>query len=506
MFLIGQLVAAQPFLAAFGAHLAGLAVFGATSAALWLCMTFVLVRPMTGTPRALVLIAVLAASPTFGLLSSSFMTVVPSAAAALLALYVGVRAFEAVSMWRMVSALVLGVVAFTFREQAVVVFAIFLAAACIYRSLPRTFRVVAIAGSVVAVIGASVLEHLRHGVPHGDTPPFGLSSIHVMGAIDYAVRALFTVALAVSPLTVLLLIRRGRPAPTRAMFLTAGAVVTAACTLLVLTPHSVLLTNYLERQGAYSSAMVGHPAPAFGLIIWVLVQVLAVCSAVVLCGEIGARLRRWHRRGAFANAWDLRRFMVYAYGALLALVFVVLAFLGQRQYDRYVLAMLPAVGLLLLSRVRDREPSRPTVGWRTALAPALCAAFLLMLSLSLTVTTYVRDHTVWRSALRLTAQGVRPTAINAGSDWNGMHAATPLVRSGVVEFNKQYPGDMWAQFFPGSGDCYAVSLSPLDSDAWRLIRIEPARPYGTAFGAAPVYTYRRTDNRPFGHVACSRPG
>ena len=509
MFLIGQLVAAQPFLAAFGAHVATLAVFGAVAAALWLSTTFALTRPLTGTASALVLVGVLAAAPDFGLLSSSFMTDVPSAATALIALYAGVRAFESASLWRLLIALVLGVVAFTFREQSVVVFAIFLAAAYFYRSIRPAFRALAVAGAVVCAIGCSILEHLRHGVPHGDAPPFGLGSIHVLGALDYSVRGVFTVALAVSPLTVLLLIRRGRPAPTRSLFLTSGAVVIAAGVLLALTPHSVLLGNYLERQGAYPTAMVGHPAPAFGLVIWIVVQCLAVFAAVVMCAEVGARVHRRIRRG-LRDAWDVRRFMVYGYGALLGAVYVGLAFLGEHQYDRYLLAMLPTAGVLLLPppahfwRPAVSYDDRPPKVWTRLvnLAPALCAAFLLLVSLSLTLTTYVRDRTVWRSAVRLTARGIPSTAINAGSDWNGMHAATPLVRSGVSEFNKQYPGDMWAQFFPGSGDCYAVTLSPMDSDAWRLVRVAWSRPYGTGFGSSPVYTYRRTNHRPLGDVAC----
>ncbi len=505
MFLIGQLVAAQPFLAAFGAHVATLAVFGAASAALWLCLTFALTRPMTGTSRALVLVAVLAASPIFGLLSSSFMTDVPSAAIALLALYVGVRAFESASVWRLLTAFVLALVAFTFREQSVVVFAVFLSAAWIYRPIRSTFRTLAIAGSVVGALGCLVLEHLRHGVPHGDAPPFGLSSIHALGPFDYGARGVFTIALALSPLTVLLVIRRGRRAPTRATSVTAGIVVIVAGTLLALSPHSVLLGNYLERQGAYGTALVGQPAPAFGPIVWVAVQCLAVGSAVVMCAELGTRVRRWRRRGAATSRRDVRQFMVYAYAALLGAGYVVLAFVGQRQYDRYLLAMLPAVGVLLLGRRRESEPSSESAAparWPAVLAPALCLAFLLCLSLSLTLTTDVRDAAVWRAAERVTAHGVRPTAINAGSAWNGMHATSPLVRSGVKEFNKQYLGDMWAQFFPGSGDCYAITLSPMTHDTWNLVRVTTAHPYGTDFGTAPVYTYRRTDGHPFGTVGC----
>jgi hypothetical protein len=504
MFLVGQLVAAQPFLYVFGAHVASLAVFGATAAVLWMWTAFALARPMIGTPSALVLVGVLAASPSFGLLSSSFMTDVPSTAAALLALYVGIRAFETATVWRLLIALVLGVVAFTFREQAVVVFVTFLASAWLCRSVRTSFRVAAGAGTVLCVLSCFVLEQLRHGLPHGDNPPFGLDSIDALGALDSLTRGMFTVALALSPLTILRLIRRGRRRPGLGTVLGWSFAAIATCDLIVVEPHSVLLGNYVDRHGAFPTAMVGLATPAFGPIAWFAVQSLAIVSTIVMCGEMGAFAQRWRPRTVRAMLPEVRRFMVYLYGVGLSLVYVGLAFIGQTQYDRYVIPLLPTFGVLLLRGARAGEPSARSNRSRRLimLAPALCLALVLATSLSLTLTTYVRDQTVWRSALRLTAHGVAATAINAGSDWDGMHAATPLDRSGVHDPNLQYPGDMWAQRFPGSGDCYAVTVSRLPRSSWRLVYVAQARPYGTSFGAAAVYTYRRTDGKPFGNIAC----
>ena len=91
--------------------------------------------------------------------------------------------------------------------------------------------------------------------------------------------------------------------------------------------------------------------------------------------------------------------------------------------------------------------------------------------------------------------------INAGSAWDGWHATTALARNEKPDVD-QYTGDLWAQRFPRSADCYVVSLSTLPDHDWRLLNVSGGAPYGTMFGSVHVFTYRRIGGRLLGGASC----
>lgn len=503
MFLIGQLVASQPFLSGLGLDVTSLAVLGAAAAVLWLGAVLALTRPMLGTARALLLVLAIAVSPIFALLSSSFMTDIPAAASASIALLVSVRAMERVSAWRFVVALVMTVVAFTFREQAIAVFiTLLIAVVTRWPQLTRRFRAFAAGSMSLCFLTCLVLEQLRHGLPHGDAPPFGLASIHVLSVPDSLVRGSFTVALLLAPLMVFLPFA---PRTSLRRTVLVGTCIAAVGTLLLFNGpgSSVLLGNYLERNGAYANALVGSAPPVFGSVMWPVLQVAAIVAATRLCCEVYVRARTRRRRLSLREV-PIRNLMVYGHCVVLTVICLGLAFLGEHQYDRYVLPLLPAVGAFLLSRPGHdvKQGTATEKGAGAALfRPVLCCVPMLMLSVVLTVTTFARDRAVWRSASWLTAHGVAPTSINAGSAWDGWHATTPLLRNEQPNL-VQYSGDVWAQRFPRSADCYVVSLSTMPRSDWRLVRVARARPYGTRLDTIPVYTYRRVGGQPFGEGLC----
>ncbi len=507
MFLIGQLTAAQPFLWMLGANVRTLDVFSAVAGVAWIWLVFLVARRLIGERRALLLVCVVAAWPALGLLSTSFMTDLPSTAAAWAALYFGIKAFETERELAMLASFVFAVLAFTVREQTIVVPIAVALFALIDGSAPRRLRYEAIGGGAATIAVCYVLERARHGLPHADAPPFGLSSFDLLAGVNNSIRGLFTLAFALSPLVLrFVILSRRRKDVSRGTVLGWVAGLGASGVLLAVAPHSVLLTNYVERAGAYRTAVVGTAPPVFDVLVWSLVQIVAIASTVVVAGEIGAYVQRRGRPLRALRGQDARRFILFSYAALAALLGVVLAFLDEHQYDRYLLPILPVVAVVLLSR---REPrlgieERPSRTRRriSTVGVTVIVAFLCLMSASLTLSTYVRDHAVWDAAVRLTQDGVPPTAINAGSAWNGTHAGTALDRNAVKNGNDQYPGDMWAQFFPRSSDCYVVSVSPMTGPAWQEVRTTSASPYGLGLGAITVYVYRRTDHRPFGPARC----
>jgi 4-amino-4-deoxy-L-arabinose transferase-like glycosyltransferase len=200
MFLIGQLTASQPFLWIFGANARSLDVFSAVAGIAWIWLVFLLARGLIGERRALLLVCVVAAWPALGLLSTSFMTDVPSTAAAWAALYFGIKAFETERKLAMLASFVFAVVAFTVREQTIVVPIAVSLFALIDRSSPRRLRYEAIGGGACTIAVCYLLEHARRGLPNADVPPFGLGSFDLLAGVNNSIRGLFTLGFALSPL------------------------------------------------------------------------------------------------------------------------------------------------------------------------------------------------------------------------------------------------------------------------------------------------------------------
>jgi hypothetical protein len=502
MFLIGQLVAVQPVLWVFGDRIGAFDAFGALATLAWLWLLFVVLRRVVDTRRALVLVCVAAAWPGLGLLSTSFMTDAPFVALCFAELYVAVRAFETGRRLLLVATFVLAVLAFTFREQSIAVPVAVAGYAVLHRSTARPFRQAAVVGTIATVILCALLEHLRRGLPHADVAPYGLSSVDLPSGINNIVRALFTLGLALSPVILRFLVLgpgvRGRP---RRVVLAWAATVVVGCVLVGLHPHTTLVGNYISRPGAYANSVVGTSPSITNVVVWIVVQAVAVLATASLVGaavEHAPYLRTVHTA---IDRTPPARALPFLFAGLLGLLYVGLAFLGERQYDRYLLPVLPIAGLALMSGERSGTQSDQRTR-RPAFAVAALLAMLYLLGTVITYSTLVRDRTVWDAATRLTDAGIPATSINAGSDWNGFHATTAVDRDAVKNENEAYTGDFWIQRFPRSSDCYLVTASPVTGRTWQLVATRTGRPFGTGFGRFTAYTYRRTDNHPFGPNRC----
>jgi hypothetical protein len=498
MFLVGQLVAVQPFLWVFGDRIGAFDVFGAVAAVAWLWFVFITVRRVVDSRRAVLLVCAVAAWPGLGLLSTSFMTDAPFAALCWAQLYLAVRAFESGRRVLLLVTFALALVSFTVREQSVAVVVAVAVYAVFHRANTRGFRQLAVGGTVATAIVCAVLEHLRRNLPHADVAPYGLSSFDLSGGVNNTVRALFTLGLALSPLVFRFFVIGGRhrDRPHRVVIAWA-ATVAVGVVLLILHSHTVLVGNYVSRPGAYSNAVVATAPQVVDPIVWGLVQAVAIASTAVLVGAVvqhAGRLRTVHT--AIDRATPDAG-LPLLFGGLLGLLYVGLSFLGERQYDRYLLPVLPIAGFALLRDERRGSPSRVPVAGTAALI-----AVLYLVGSVLTYSTLVRDRTVWDAATQLTETGTAPTSINAGSDWNGFHATTAVDRDAVKHENDAYLGDFWIQRFPRSSDCYLVTASRLDDPAWQLVGTRTRRPFGLGFGTFTAYTYRRVDGRPFGPDVC----
>jgi hypothetical protein len=504
MFLLGQLVAVQPFLWLFGDRIGAFDAFGAMATVAWLWLVFVTVRRAVDRRSALLVVCVAAAWPGLGLLATSFMTDAPFAALCWAQLYVVIRAFESGRRLVLVAAFALAVVAFTFREQSIAVTVALAAYALLRASNSIAFRRFAVLGSVLTVVLCAVLEHLRRGVPNADVAPYGLTSFDVLGGVSNIVRLIFTLGLALSPLALRFVIvttaYRNRPRRTIIAWVISLAV---GGFLLAAHSHTVLVGNYVSRPGGYANAVLGTAPAAVNVIVWAIVQALALFSTAVLVGMCVERIGRLRALPTAIGGAPPERAVLFLFGATLGVLYVVLSFVGEDQYDRYLLPVLPVAALAVL-RI-TRPTAQPDAGLdrsarRTPVGVGALIAVLYLVGVLITYSTLVRDRAVWDAASRLTADGVPATSINAGSDWDGFHATTAVQRAAVQNENAAYFGDFWIQRFPRSSDCYLVAASPLDGTTWRLVGTRTGSPFG--FGSFTAYVYRRTDRRPFGPAHC----
>jgi hypothetical protein len=462
MFLLGQTYTAQPLLWVFGNKTFALDLYGAGMAIVWFWCAYLLGKRCLGPGRGLLLVLALALWPGMGLLVSSFMTDLPAAATSLLAMVLGLRAIDRQSRLWLGLSILAGIWSFTIREQFVMGLGAVLVAALVSRTPSRRFRIEATVGIGLAAVVCAALEHFRHQLPHADVAPFGFSTLDLSHVPDSLTKVPFTIGLEFAPVLVwVLLTLRGRD------WLAPGRLVGWAFGLLILavqmdwvsgTPRAVL-SNYLTPQGGFGVAVVGRVPTIFPPELWKATQLIAAGCGVLLLGELVAWLARVPRLWSAARAGNSAATMVAAYTAVLAVITVGLSFAGQFQVDRYLLPVLPGIGILLLSQVRAERLARPSVRSVT-LVPVLAAAlFLAALSARVTISTDQRDHAVFAAANRLVAQHVPAATINAGLDWNGLHAATAVDRKHIQKH--MYVGQHWTYMFSKSTDCYVVAVSPL---------------------------------------------
>jgi hypothetical protein len=446
MFLIGQVVTTAPLLLITGPQQWALQSYGGLAAVLVLVCTYLLAGRGW---RAVALVATVTAFPGFALWTASYMTDLPAAGAALLALVLAVRAARLSSIGWLVAALLAGFWAFTIRETmagaiVAVVLVVVLPADRPRSGAVRRLGLIAVGGGAILMALAFALEGVRHGMANADAPPYRLSDLDLTLATNL-VSAYFTVGLGVVPLVLWAAMRlRARDLRSVGRWIGWGfGLFGVAYVRLPLT-----LPNHLDQGGAYSDALAGGPVVGLPHPVWVATQVLAAIGGVGLAGEIGASWRVWRR----IRAWDPARIAAVGFGLLLALVTAALTLTGQEQWDRYVLALIPCVGVALLPALRARP--RAALAW---LVPVLLMAAV---SWSVAVTANVRDGQVWAAARRLVAQGVDPRMINAGLDWNGYHSDTPAMKDrGLPTY--AYHGQRWTYIFPDNHDCWIVSLTPL---------------------------------------------
>jgi hypothetical protein len=453
--LIGQLVMLGPLGRWIWVQQAAVSVLAVIAL---LLIYMILARRLTPT-RAVLGTALVAVFPGFGLLATSFMENIPALAAAVGCLAVADIALERRSSSLLAVALVIGFFGATIREDDLVVPAALVLAALFAWGRQKARVILSMA--VVFVAAVIVFEMWRTGLPYGDhlSPELTLHA----GAIDLA-RAYLTLALLLSPVVLVSGVLR-RPSRLGAALSVPAALL--GITSVVFLHPSIFLGNYLSSNGAYVTAFIGSPVIIPAVVMDILVA-LALISGVALPAIV---VTRWR---------DLDP-MLRGVTILTILGTVGEGFLGQLIVDRDLILLLVPGALLCLHGPAHNSKLRLSA------APL---AVLAVVSLLICANALARDAAVWGAANKLVSRGVPATTIDAGFDWVGYHATTPV----ILYESPIYLG-FWDFMFPESHECYAVTTQPLLGET--LIQRIGYQTYAfPGLGSSEIDVYRLATCRP----------
>jgi len=424
--------------------------------------TYLLARQLR-VARAVALFAalVLAANPLFVVLSHSFMTDVPMLAMVLYALLFFAHALESDSLFAWGSATCLTIAATLCRQPAIVPALGFFATVVLRPTQRRRWLILA-ALSVLLAVGA--LWTFQTAMQAAGTLPSGYVTHATVldlysgprSALLFILRnagaAILYSGLFLMPLLVIW--APGWRAARRSWWRWGGAVEIAALAQAVLVlwwagRRMPLRPNVLIESGlgpiTLNDCYVRHLAndPRLPSLFWWVVTAVSAVGGALLFAQGAAAAARLLRERSLATAPTVpARTLLLATGVLyLAMTCLVM------QYDRYLLPLVPILGLAL-------QP--PPAGGSTPARRTWIAATLPLLMLAAYAVTGTHDYLAWNrarwQALRqLAGEGIAAQRIDGGFEFNA-----PLFH--MQPSSNVRPGHSWWWV---ADDEYVLAMGPV---------------------------------------------
>ena len=486
--LIGQTLLAAPVVAIFGESIAALQTFVAVLSFLALVATYAFLRSALSRGWSWFALLVLATSPVFGPSVVSFMTDVPALLFLSLSLLLGLRAFStsSVGWWTYAASGFLGLVAFTFRDYAIIgiVAVTFVGFLAVRRVRERGFLVV---GLVLVAAVAAGLYAWRHSLPND----LRLDGWDLGFSIQLAARALLTVALLALPaLAVVTWWRLGFSTKTRTA--AAWVLAFAAAGLVVVIARFELLGNVIHPYGT-TWLVSGGGVRTWPL--WVnrtLIVLAALCLvlALFLAMVSGRRLIAMGRLGSAMEALcgvvrvDIARAILIVFPLLLLLAHAsATILLGTWWIDRYFILVLPflAGAIVVVARDLGAQVSGPVRA-----LPGLALVGYAIWGLYVVDFDARFDGARWSFADELVSQGYAPSEIDGGMQWVSFHASG--IGLGAQQVPTRPGRNWWTERYPDQRVC--VTVSALDSTSARPPDEVGSMPVRTLFGREYVLVAR----------------
>ena len=457
--LLGQTISAAPIVAIFGQSITALQAFVAVLSFLALVAAYVAIRSAVSPRLALVAIGILAVSPIFGPSVVSFMTDVPALLFLSLSLMAGIRALaDARPHWFYLGLSgILGLVAFTFRDYAIISFVtVVLVGLFRVKKARSRFWLMAALG---VVGGAAVLLYSwRHSLPNDlrlDGWPLDFS-------IQLVARGVLTVSLLVAPALAAIAWWRLKRAPQRPSILLIALALLVAGVVALISGRE-LLGNVIHPYG--STWLVSGT----GIRLWPLWVNRAIVALAVLCLALTMYLA-WsllagipRPRNAVVSQWirrDPAQAVIVLFPLLLLLAHCLATItLGTWFIDRYFILLLPflAAGVLVAGRHQGL-----LVTGRMKVIPA--AVLIIYATWGLHVVDFDAqfDGSRWKIGQDLVADGYAPQEIDAGMQWVSYHALE--IGLGAQQVPTRPGRPWWTERYPEQRVCATVVAVDRDED------------------------------------------
>ena len=488
--LVGQIVVAQPFLWLSGGATWGLTTVGVLSAVIAIVAGYLLVRRLVTPGRAALAMLILPLFPGFLPYAASFMTDLPAIAAEFVCLGLGIVALRGGRIrgrWLLAS-LAVGVFGFTVREFSLAAPASVLAAAVLVQ--PRRLRPWLSGFAVVAVCVA--IYYVRSRLPNQTGVTVHPISDYSSDRVARAVSSLAFVLLPAAVVAAATWWRRWRLPDVAVGALLGSYLVHQRIIDLVATGvvPPVLLDNLATQWGTPIQYMTFGSRPVlFSDIAWSAINGLALIATIVLVA-VGAGVFGFHVRRALRAPRSIPVRLASPAGILLmfsvatAMGLIVFGLIGTI-FDRYLWPLVPTLASLMLMRplgqqrgvdfresvVDEVDGQRSGVARPIGVIPAVTAAALILLlggmGLSLMLNSAAFDPARWSAAERLVDLGVPAESIDAGIEWVGYHATSPM------EYAHPVPAATWWEaLWPSFRLCGFVATTPQNLPGARLVEVD----------------------------------
>ena len=455
--LVGQTIVAAPVVALAGESIAALQLLVAVLSVLALVMTYVVIRRALGSGWSAFCVAILAVSPIFGPSAVSFMTDIPALFFLSLSLLLGIKAGQQQgksSIAWFTFAVVAAVVAFTFRDYAIIAL---LPIAWVQFLGATSSSQRAVSGAIAAggVLVAGGLYWWRHSLPND----LKLDGWTIDFSVTLVARAALSAALLVAPVLAAVNWRRVLSGGSRrgTTVLAVSALVIAGLVLVV--ARLELLGNVIHPYG--STWLVSGS----GIRIWplwvnrgLLLLAIVALAAVFVFGVRWFSAFRGDSQGTVVN-----RFLGWSRdnpGACIVALFPVALLathasatliLGTWFIDRYFILVLPFLAALIV--ILGRQAAWMVRGRMTVIPVAVLIVYGVW-GLHTTDFDARFDGARWDMGLDAQNQGYAPESIDAGMQWVSFHARD--IGLGAQQVPTRDGRPWWTERYPAQDVCVTV--------------------------------------------------
>jgi hypothetical protein len=424
-----------------------------------------------GTNRAGVATLLITIWPGYALLTTSFMADIPMFSAIFISLAIGNHALKTDSKWLYLFSLVIGLWAFTIREQALAApVAIILAA--IYKRkefFVISKRILTISILVfVALLGTFVAWRIQ--LPNNDGADFTFRDNGVLVAFGGIVRGWFNLALIIG--IPVLFSNRLNMKSNRIRLSVLTTFLLGLAALIYSGIHNFFLPNYLNIFGSYAEALP-PTAPLFPEYLWLALIVIAI-----ILGSLSAPI-------VFKNLRNVNP-LITIFTAL-TLIGTIGQFLTmQGVFDRYFIVFLP---FLLSITLQGNFTSQLKKANRIGSALKICAVtFIATISVALSLHSWSLDIARWNLASQLVSDNLPADRINAGLEWQGYNSKHGVVNTEVIP--------SWGfDYLFNADSCRVISTLALDqvfytrdTSTWNFVS-EHSYPTYLYVGSSNLYVF-----------------